>query len=183
MSACTSRESRYASTDLPPNATQIRLSDGVYPFEAGALIDTVTVERLRYQVLSFDAGAKYRGFSVQAEYTVRELSNFEELNPQGNIAPLTLESIVDQTVFVEAMHMVVPKKLGLYAAGSYMWDDFERKPWEAGGGASFYPYGNRSWRINLHIMHIDKSPAGSNFGYYTAGQTGTILSIGTDILL
>jgi hypothetical protein len=90
---------------------------------------------------------------------------------------------VDQTVFVEAMHMVVPKKLGLYAAGSYMFDDFERKPWEAGGGASFYPYGNRSWRINLHIMHIDKSPAGSNFGYYTAGQTGTILSIGTDILL
>ena len=183
MSACTSRESRYASTDLPPNATQIRLSDGVYPFEAGALIEDVTVERLRYKNLSFDAGAKYRGFSVQAEYTVRELSNFEELNPQGNIAPLTLDSIVDQTVFVEAMHMVVPKKLGLYAAGSYMWDDFGRKPWEAGGGASFYPYGNRSWRINLHIMHIDKSPAGSNFGYYTAGQTGTILSIGTDILL
>jgi hypothetical protein len=183
MSACTSRESRYASTDLPPNASQIRLSDGVYPFEAGALIEDVTVERLRYKDLSFDAGAKYRGFSFQAEYTVRELSNFEELNPQGNIAPLTLDSIVDQTVFVEAMHMVVPKKLGLYATGSYMWDDFERKPWEAGGGASFYPYGNRSWRINLHIMHIDKSPAGSNFGYYTAGQTGTILSVGTDILL
>jgi hypothetical protein len=182
-SAGTSRESRYASTELPPNATQIRLSDGVYPFETGALIDTVTVERLQYQVFSFDAGFKYRGFSFQGEYTIRKLSDFEEKNPTGKIVPLTLDSIVDQTVFVEAMHMVVPRKLGLYAAGSYMVDDFERKPWEAGGGASFYPYGNRSWRVNLHIMHIEKSPAGSNFGYYTAGQTGTILSIGTDILL
>lgn len=183
MSACTSRESRYADTTLPPNATQIRLSDGVYPFETGALIEDVTVERLRYEDLAIDAGVKYRGFSLQAEFTTRVLSNFEEKDPSGKIVPLTLDSITDQTVFVEAMHMVVPKKLGLYAATSYMFDDFERNPWEAGGGASFYPYGNRAWRINLHIMHIEQSPAGSTFGYYTAGQTGTILSIGTDILL
>jgi hypothetical protein len=183
VSACTSHESRYASTELPPNATQIRLSDGVYPFEAGALIDTVTVERLQYQDFSVDAGAKYRGFSLQAEYTIRTLSDFQALDPSGKRVDLSLDSILDQAFFVEAMHMVVPKKLGLYAATSYMFDDFERNPWEAGGGASFYPYGNRSWRINLHIMHVDKSPAGSTFGYYTAGQTGTILSIGTDILL
>jgi len=183
LSAGTSRESRYASTELPPNATQIRLSDGVYPFEAGALIDTVTVERLQYQVLSFDAGFKYRGFSFQGEYTIRNLSDFEEKDPSGEIVPLTLDSIVDRSFFAEAMHMVVPKKLGLYAVTSYMFDDFERNPWELGGGASFYPYGNRSWRVNLHIMHIEKSPAGSTFGYYTAGQTGTIFSLGTDILL
>ncbi len=183
VSACTSHESRYAATELPPNATQIRLSDGVYPFEAGALIDTVTVERLQYQVLSVDAGAKYRGFSLQAEYTVRTLSDFQALDPSGKHLDLSLDSILDQAVFAEAMHMVVPKKLGLYAAASYVFDDFERNPWEAGGGASFYPYENRSWRINLHIMHVEKSSAGSNFGYYTAGQTGTILSIGTDILL
>jgi hypothetical protein len=183
-SACTSRESRYAATDLPPAATQIRLSDGVYPFETGALIEDVTVERLRYRSLAIDGGAKYRGFSVQSEYIVRKLSDFQEKDPaSGELKGLSLDSIVDQAVFVEAMHMVVPKKLGLYAVTSYMWDDFDRKPWEAGGGASFYPYGNRSWRINLHIIHIDKSPAGSTFGYYTAGQTGTILSLGTDFLL
>jgi hypothetical protein len=33
------------------------------------------------------------------------------------------------------------------------------------------------------MLHVDKSPAGSNFGYYSAGQTGTIISLGVDILL
>jgi hypothetical protein len=177
LSACMSHESRYAALDQPPNATQIRLSDGVYPFEAGALADGVTVNRLAYEEMAFDAGFKYQGFSFQGEYYLRWLSDFEATGP------LPLDSIFDQGFMLEAMHMVVPKKLGIYAVTSYIMDDFERKPWEAGGGASFYPFGNRSWRLNLHAIHVEKSPAGSNFGYYTAGQTGTILSLGTDILL
>jgi hypothetical protein len=31
-------------------------------------------------------------------------------------------------------------------------------------------------------MHVNKSPAASSFGYYVAGQTGTIFSLGTDVL-
>jgi hypothetical protein len=177
MSACHSRESRYAALDQPPNATQIRLSDGVFPFEEGALADSVTVEKLDYDEMAFDAGAKYKGFSFQSEYYLRWLSNFQATGP------LPLDSILDHGFMVQAMHMVVPKKLGLYALSSYIFDDFKRNPWEAGGGASFYPFGNRSWRLNLHLLHVEKSAAGGNFGYYTAGQTGTILSLGTDILL
>jgi hypothetical protein len=41
----------------------------------------------------------------------------------------------------------------------------------------------RSWRLNLHVITIDKSPTASNFGYYAAGQTGTTVSLATDILL
>src|SRR5262249_13909004 len=62
MSAATSRESRYAAIGDSPLATQIKLSDGLNPFEAGALADTVTVTKLDYQIVSFDAGAKYKGF-------------------------------------------------------------------------------------------------------------------------
>jgi hypothetical protein len=62
-------------------------------------------------------------------------------------------------------------------------DQFERHPWEAGGGLNYYPGHHRSWRVNLHLLHIDKSPASSSFGYYQAGQTGTIFSLGVDILL
>jgi hypothetical protein len=177
VSAATSHESRYAPLDDPPNATQIRLSDGVFPFETGALAESVTVNRLRYQVVSFDFGAKYKGFSFQSEYSYRELSEFEATGP------LPQSVIKDHGFFAEAMHMVVPKKLGVYAVGSYEFDDFERHPWELGGGASFYPYGKRSWRLNMHVLHVDRSPAASNFGYYAAGQTGTIFSLGTDILL
>lgn len=176
VSAGTSRESRYAPLTDPPNATQIRLSDGLLPFEDGAFADGVTVNRLAYQIFSFDAGAKYRGFSFQGEYSNRLLSDFEATGP------LPLGAVRDQMIFGEAMHMVVPKHLGLYVVGSYVMDDFERNPWEFGGGASFYPYGSRNWRLNLHLLHVDRSPASSNFGYYMAGLTGTVLSLGTDVL-
>jgi len=177
MSAATSRESRYAALDAPPNATQIRLSDGIFPFEADALAPGVTVNRLRYQDVAFDAGFKIKGFSFQGEYLFRQLSDFEATGP------LPQSVIKDNAFYVEAMQMVVKKKLGLYGMASYVDDDFKRNPWEAGGGLSFYPYARRNWRLNLHVTHVEQSPAGSNFGYYAAGMTGTVVSLNTDILL
>jgi hypothetical protein len=177
VSAAHSRESRYAPDDLPPNATQIRLSDGVFPFEEGALADGVIVQSLDYDELAFDAGLKYRGFSFQSEYYIRKLSDFLADGP----VPHT--SILDHGFMAEAMHMVVPNRLGIYAVSGYVFDDFDRRPWELGGGASFYPTGTRGLRLNLHLLRVERSPAGSNFGYYTAGQTGTTLSIAVDLLM
>jgi hypothetical protein len=176
MSVCHARESRYAALSDSPRATQIRLSDGVNPFEAGALADGVTVTDLTYQELAFDAGAKYNGFSIQGEIGVRRLSDFVATGP------IPQASITDKGFYLEAMQMVVPK-LGVYAGTSYVADDFQRHPWEVKGGASFYPYGSRSLRLNLHLIHVEKSPTGSTFGYYTAGQTGTTVSMGVDVLL
>jgi hypothetical protein len=177
VSANHAREDRAAPLGQAPNETQLRLSDGVLLFEAGALADTVTVRKADYDNVSFDAGFKYKGFSFQGEYYLRRYSNFLATSP------LPLDSVYDHGFMAEAMHMVVPKKLGLYAAGGYVFDDFKRNPWEVAGGASLYPFGNRSWRLNLHVIHVEKCPTSSNFGYYTAGQTGTTVSLGTDILL
>jgi hypothetical protein len=172
-----SRESRAAPLGSPPSATQIKLSDGVNPFEEGALASGVTVTTLNYREVAVDAGAKYRGFSFQSEYYWRTLNGFVATGP------LPLASIYDHGLMAEVMHMVVPKKLGLYAVGGYVFDQFRRFPWEAGGGASFYPSGTRSWRLNMHALHINKSPVSSFFSYYQPGQTGTIFSVGVDILL
>jgi hypothetical protein len=177
VSAGKSREARYASETAPPNATQIKLSDGVNPFDAGALADGVTVEKLDYDEVALDAGFKYRGFSFQSEYYFRKLSNFLANGPVPH------ESIVDHGYQVQGMHMVVPRRLGVYLTYGRVFDDFERNPWELSGGASLYPSGTRSWRVNLHVIRIEKSPAASNFGFYTSGQSGTTISIGTDILL
>ena len=178
VSGCTAREGRYtADLNAKSKATQIKLSDGLNPFDPDALANGLTVTKLTYQNMSFDAGAKYKGFSFQGEYSYRMLSNFE------GTGPVPVDHIVDRGFFAEAMHMVVPGKLGIYGVGSYVYDAFRRYPWELGGGASLYPYGNRNWRINLHVIHVDRSPTGSNFGYYSAGMTGTIISVGADILL
>lgn len=176
MSAGHSRESRYASDSAPPNATQIKLSDGVNPFEAGALAAGVTVQTLDYDVLAVDAGFKYRGFSFQGEYYVRKLSNFVATGP------VPLSSIVDRGFQVQGMHMVVPRLVGVYLTYGRVFDEFDRNPWELSGGASFYPSRSRSWRLNAHVIRIERSPAASNFGFYTSGQSGTTISLGTDIL-
>ena len=172
-----SREARYASDSVPPNATQIKLSDGVNPFDAGALAEGVIVQKLDYDLVAADAGLKYRGFSFQGEYYVRRLSDFQA------DGPLPMTSILDHGFMAQAMYMVKPKKLGVYVSSGYVFDDFGREPWELGGGASYYPTGTRSWRLNLHVMRVQRSPAASTFGYYIAGQSGTILSLGTDILM
>ncbi len=177
ISACHSREGRYATVPDSPRHQQIRLSDGVNPFEVGALADTVTVTSLDYENLAFDAGFKYKGFSFQAEWGMRWLSDFDATGPVPH------DVIFDHGFYAEAMHMVVEKKLGIYATTGYIFDEFDRKPWEVGGGASFYPYGNRNLRLNAHYIHVEKSPTGSSFGYYTAGQTGDTISLGVDILL
>ena len=171
------REDRGAALTQPPNETQLRLSDGVLLFEAGALADTVTLRKADYDNLAFDAGFKYKGFCFQGEYYLRLYSNFLATSP------LPLSEVYDHGFMAEAMHMVVPKKLGVYVAGGYVFDDFKRNPWEIAGGASLYPYESRSWRLNLHVIHVEKCPTSSNFGYYTAGQSGTTVSLGTDILL
>ncbi len=177
VSAGSSRESRYAPLDDPPNATQIKLSDGVNPFEAGALADNVTVTTLSYCEVAVDAGAKYRGFAFQSEYYWRKLKDFIATGP------LPLTKIVDHGVMAEASYMVVPRKLNLYLVSGYVWDDFKRQPWELGGGLNFYPSGTRSWRVNGHLLHVQRSPASSVFGYYQNGLTGTVFSLGIDILL
>jgi hypothetical protein len=177
ISAGHSRESRYAADSVPPNHSQIRLSDGVNPFDADALADGVTVQKLDYDVMAFDAGLKYRGLTLQAEYYVRRLSDFQA------DGPLPQDEIVDHGFQAQVMHMVVPRYVGAYFSGARVFDEFDRDPWELSGGASVYPTGTRSWRLNLHIIRVERSPTGSNFGFYTAGQSGTTISIGTDFLL
>ena len=176
MSSMMSREGRGAPVGQPPNATQIRMSDGVNPFDTGALADTVTVTKLRFNYLSFDAGVKYRGWSLESEYYFRWLSDF------FTTGPVPLKSIYDNGFMVEAMRMVVPKSLGVYAVGGYVFDRFKRHPWELSGGIDYYPYRSRAWRLNAHYIHVVRSPTGSFFGDYTAGQTGTTISLASDIL-
>jgi hypothetical protein len=175
-SAAHAGEGRAAPDSLPNNETQLRLSDGVYVFETGALADGVTVRDLDYDVVAVDAGMKYKGLSLQGEYYVRRLSNF---NASG---PLPLSSIVDHGFQAQAMYMVIPGLVGLYGTTGMVFDEFDRDPWEVSGGISFWPVGNRSWRLNMHVIRIEKSPTGSDFGYYTAGQSGTTFSLGTDII-
>jgi hypothetical protein len=173
-----SREDRFNNIGTPsPDNTQVRMTDGVLFFETGALADGVTVDNADVDNFNVDIGLKYKGFGLQTEFHARKLSNF---NADG---PVPYKTINDYGYDLQLSYMVVPKKLCLYMVNSYFWDEFKRNPWELGGGVNIYPYKTRSWRLNLQLMHVYKSSAGGTFGLYTAGQTGTTFTFGTDILL
>lgn len=176
ISAGHAREDRASQLGDPPNETQIRLSDGVLAFEEGALAPGVTLQKATYQDIAVDAALKYRGFTLQGEYFVRRLSNFL------TTGPVPESELLDHGFTVQAMHMIWPKHLGLYGSTSLIFDDFERRPWEVLGGLSAFPFAARSFRLNLHVIHVNQSPTGSTFGFYTGGQTGTTVSLGADVL-
>lgn len=177
-SFCYSQEDRFNNIGEPsPDNTQVRMSDGILFFEEGALAEGVTVDQADFYMLSVDLGVKYKGFNAQAEFYARDLNNFVA---DGK---LPVESLRDYAYSLQLSHMIVPKKVMLYAVNSYFWDAFDRHPYEIGGGVNLYFLESRSWRINAQATYVYKTAAGGSFGLYTAGQTGPTITLGTDILL
>ena len=77
-----SREDRFNNIGTPsPDNTQVRMTDGVLFFETGALADNVTVDNADVDNINIDAGFKYKGFGLQAEFHARRLSNFDADGP------------------------------------------------------------------------------------------------------
>jgi hypothetical protein len=135
------------------------------------------VLKSKYQVLAIDGGIKYKGFALNGEFYLRNLSDFKA---DGE---LPIDELEDTGFFVSASYMVIKKRLEVYGVYGRVMDQFERNPYEISGGFNIFPAKVRNWRINFHVINIQQSPSSSYFGYYTAGQTGTTFSIGTDFLL
>jgi len=173
VSTTFSPEQPFTNSSGGPDNTTLRLADSVNVFEPGALAPGVTVDRVDYRVLSFDAGVKYKGFFLQAEYYNRWLDNFQA------DGPLPVGQIHDTGFYVQAAFYPVPKKLEVYAATSQIFGD------EAAGfansseylaGANFYPTNSRNHRLNVQVIDVHHSPVSSAFGYYVGGQDGTTVS-------
>ncbi|PWU02483.1 MAG: hypothetical protein C5B52_05320 [Bacteroidetes bacterium] len=173
-----SREDRFNNIGEPsPDNTQVRMTDGLLFFETGALADGVTVLNADYDMAAVDLGFKYKGFNLQTEWYGRRLSKF---NADG---PTPINEIKDYGYSLQINYMAIPRTLNIYLINSYFWDQFKRHPSEIGGGVNIYPIKNRSWRLNGQVDYIHKSSAGGTFGLYTAGQTGTTVTFGVDVLL
>jgi hypothetical protein len=168
-------EERFTnSTTGATGNTTIKLADGLNIFDTGSLAPGVTVREVDYVILALDAGVKYRGMFFQTEVYLRWLSDIDADGPQP------VSSLFDKGFFVQGAFYPVPKKLEVYGATSQIFGDKDAgfsNSSEYLAGLNFYPASTRDHRLNVQVIDVNHSPVGSTFGYYTAGQTGTTLSI------
>jgi hypothetical protein len=173
FSTTRSPEQRFTTSSGGTDNTTVRLADSVNVFDTGALANGVTVDRVDYRILSFDAGLKYKGFFLQTEIYNRWLDNFSA----DGVLPVA--SIHDTGFYVQAAFFPLPKKLEVYGATSQIYGDkkagFSNSS-EYLVGANFYPFNTRNHRLNMQVIDVNHSPVSSAFGYYVGGLNGTSFS-------
>ncbi len=166
-----SPEDRQAPVGTPAGNTTLRLSDSLNIFDTGALANGVTVTNATYKLVSASAGMKYHGFWIQGEGYGRLL---DHLVANGKI-PVT--AVRDYGFYVQAADMIVPKRVELYGATSYVFGQYGN-PKEFIVGGNYYPWNTRNIRANLQLISVDRSPVSSTFGFYVGQLTGHVISFG-----
>jgi hypothetical protein len=161
-----SREDRFSEIDQSsPDNTSIYNSDGVLAFSTGAFAPGVTVQKATYKMWAIDGGLKYNGFSVNGQYYLRWLNDFEA------DGPLPLTSTFDHGFELSAGKFVIPQKLVLYARGSKVFGQFAN-PYEYAGGFKWYFLPTERVWMTGELMRVKGAPYSGAFTPYTAGMSG-----------
>jgi hypothetical protein len=148
--------------------SQIRLSDGNVIFTPGLFGDGIVVSDVTYQMTSADAGAKWRGFSLEGEYYWRLVNNVRGTGTEG------LGDFTDHGFQLQASAMLVPKRVQVYAGGAKIFGEYG-DPSEFRAGVNWFPFRNEVVRWNLQWIQVSHSPVGSLSHPYTVGSNGTIV--------
>ncbi|NVB83645.1 MAG: hypothetical protein HOV81_35050 [Kofleriaceae bacterium] len=179
VSGVNSREDSFVElTAKAPENTTIRLADSLNVFELGALADGVSVRKVRYRLLSADAGLKYKGIFLQGSYFLRWLGDFV------TDGPIPVTSIVDQGFYLQAAFYPVKQKLEAYGATSWVFGDKDagfKTEYEWLAGVNWFFANTRDIRLNGQIIRMNRSPVSSSFGYYVGGLKGETVSLAVSI--
>jgi hypothetical protein len=154
--------------------TQVRLTDGSSIFTPDLFGVGISVEKVTYQMASADAGVKYRGFSLEAEYFWRWLSGYEGTNV-GGIAN------VDDTGFqVQSSAMAVPETLQFYLGGSQIHGIYGNAS-EMRAGLNWYFVKERGLRLHTEWIHLHKCPVGYTAVPYPVGGNGDVFHVNVEM--
>jgi len=147
--------------------SQIRLTDGNVIFLPNLFGPGITVQRVTYQMASVDAGIKYRGFSLEAEYYWRWLSNFTGTNTGG------IAEINDRGFQVQASAMVLPRTLQVYLSGSGIYGRYGNGS-EVRAGVNWFLLEKQGLRLNAEWIQLNKCPVGYTSVPYPVGGNGAV---------
>jgi hypothetical protein len=150
--------------------SQIRLTDGNVIFTPGLFGSGITVNTVKYQMVSVDAGLKYKGLSLEAEYYWRWLSDFRGTNVAG------VADIDDHGFQVQASAMVVPRVLQAYLGGSAIRGRYGDGS-EVRAGLNWYLARERELKLNPEWIHLNECPVGYTAVPYPVGGNGDVFHV------
>ena len=151
---------------------QIRLSDGTLLFEPDAFETDAQITKATYLMGDANAGWKYRGFSLEAEYYLRWVNNLE------TTGPIPVDSLFDHGFQAQASAMLVARVLQLYAAGSQIFGQYG-DPRDLSFGLNWFPFARRELRLNVQALYLDRSPVGYAAVPFIVGGDGWVFSADT----
>jgi len=154
--------------------SQIRLTDGSVIFTPDLFGAGITVNEVQYRMSSIDAGIKYKGLSLEAEYYRRWLSDYAGVNTSG------IPNISDRGYQLQASAMAIPKTLQLYFGASQVFGNYGDH-WEVRGGQNYYPMKERGIRLNGELMYVNRSPVGYTAYPYAVGAKGPVFHINLEL--
>ena len=149
--------------------SQIRLSDGTLFFAPNAFNTGGMINKATYSMLDLDAGVKWKGWSLDAEYYFRWLDDFE------TIGPIPVESLFDHGFQVYASTMLQPDYWQAYLSGSKIFGQYG-DPWDLAAGIMYFPFGFKEVRMNGQALYMDRSAVGYTAVPYVVGGTGWVFT-------
>jgi hypothetical protein len=154
--------------------TQVRLTDGSSIFTPDLFGVGISVDKVTYQMASVDAGVKYRGFSLEAEYFWRWLSDYRGTNVGG------IANINDDGFQVQSSAMAVPETLQFYVGGSQIHGDYGNAS-EMRAGLNWYFVKERGLRVHAEWIHLHKCPVGYSAVPYPVGGNGDLFHVNVEM--
>ena len=163
-----STENRQSQPDADaPENSQIRLSDGTGIFALNAFAPDTQVINAKYQMASFNTGAKYNGYSLDFEYFIRWVSDFDT----EGVIPVS--NLFDNGFTLQGSAMLVNKTLQAYSTYSYINGEYG-KPSEVTIGLNWFPFKTKFFRVNPEVMIESHAPVGYLSYPTQVGSNGVI---------
>jgi hypothetical protein len=109
-----------------------------------------------------DVAFRYRGFSITAEWYLRDV---ESDSRYSNWALFTTRRGPShlQGGYIQAGYFIVPKKVEVAARMGGVWDNWNDNTWEYAFGANYYPFGSNNFKIQADFTHIDEASVTSQW--------------------
>ncbi len=154
--------------------SQIRLSDGTLIFSTDPFGTGSDIRQATYEMLAANAGFKYQGWSLEAEFYYRRVNDFD------TTGPIPVSELKDHGFQIQGSTMLIPRTLQGYLGYSRINGEYG-DPYDVSVGANWFPFKRKEVRLSVQGLYLKDSPVGYSSVPFAVGGNGWAYT--TDLIL